>query len=59
MDREGLFSTKPEGIALQIARNTPGTVVLDAFCGVGGSAIAFARAGKRVVAVDNKRDKPG
>ena len=52
VDREGLFSVKPEVIANQIAERLPGDVVLDAFCGVGGSSIAFARRKKRVVAVD-------
>lgn len=51
-DKEGLFSVKPEFTALQIARTLPGSTVLDAFCGIGGTAIAFARTGKKVLAVD-------
>lgn len=51
-DEEGLFSVKPEAFAIEIAQLLRGHIVLDAFCGIGGSAIAFARCGKRVVAVD-------
>lgn len=52
LDRQALFSVKPEKAALKIADATPGERVLDPFCGAGGSAIAFARRGKRVVASD-------
>ncbi|MFA4994056.1 MAG: methyltransferase domain-containing protein [Bdellovibrionales bacterium] len=52
LDREGLYSVKPEAIALEVAEYLPGKVVFDAFCGVGGSAIGFARKGKRVVTCD-------
>jgi trimethylguanosine synthase len=52
IDREGLFSVKPETVALRIASRLHGTTVLDGFCGVGGSAIGFARAGKKVTTVD-------
>ncbi len=52
MDQESLYSVKPEEAALQIAERTKGKTVLDAFCGVGGSAIGFARAGKEVLAID-------
>lgn len=51
-DRVGLFSVKPEAIALHTAKQLKGDLVLDAFCGVGGSAIGFARMGKRVVTCD-------
>lgn len=52
VDEQGLYSVKPEAIALQIGERLKGEVALDAFCGVGGSAIGLARAGKRVIAVD-------
>ncbi len=52
-DAEGIFSVKPESLAMTIAQTLPGQVVLDAFCGIGGSAIAFARMGKTVIAIDN------
>ena len=51
-DAQGLYSVKPEKFALEIAQTLPGTIVLDAFCGIGGSAIGFALCGKRVVSVD-------
>jgi trimethylguanosine synthase len=52
IDEEGLFSVKPEQAALRIAERVRGETVLDAFCGIGGSAIAFARSGKRVIAIE-------
>jgi trimethylguanosine synthase len=57
LDREALFSTKPESCALSIARVLPGETVLDGLCGAGGTAIAFARKGKRVRAVDIDKRK--
>ena len=57
LDEEGLFSLALESVALHIAEKTPGDVIADAFCGAGGSAIGFARAGKRVVAIDNNELK--
>lgn len=51
-DYQGLYSAMPEIHALQLAASMPGKVVLDAFCGIGGCAIAFARSGKRVLAVE-------
>ena len=52
LDREGLYSVKPEDIALEVAEHLPGNIVFDAFCGVGGSAIGFARKNKRVITCD-------
>jgi trimethylguanosine synthase len=57
LDEEGLFSLALEPVALHIAGKTPGDVIADAFCGAGGSAIGFARAGKRVVAIDNNSQR--
>lgn len=51
-DWQGLYSVKAEMLAMQLARLLPGKVVLDGFCGIGGCAIAFARAGKQVFAVE-------
>ncbi len=54
-DREGLYSVMPEHAALQIGAKIPldrGAKILDAFCGIGGSAIGFARAGFHVTSVD-------
>jgi trimethylguanosine synthase len=52
VDPDGLFALKPEHASLRMARSVPGRRVLDAFCGVGGTAIAFARAGKQVVTAE-------
>ncbi|MEE6463947.1 hypothetical protein FKM82_006114 [Ascaphus truei] len=56
LDEEGWFSVTPEKIAAHIAGRVRQSfkcdVVVDAFCGVGGNAIQFAKAGKRVIAVD-------
>lgn len=59
IDAEGLYSVKPEAIALEIGQRMPGDIVLDAFCGVGGSAIGFARAGKKVIAVETNGQRLG
>ncbi len=52
LDGVGLLGAKPEQAALASARLLPGRTVLDGFCGSGGSAIAFARAGKQVISLD-------
>lgn len=54
-DEEGLFSVKPERAALRIAERIRGDTILDAFCGIGGSAIAFATRGKQVISVDTNQ----
>ncbi len=57
LDEEGLFSLALESVALDIAEKTPGDVVVDAFCGAGGSSIGFARKGKRVISIDNNAQR--
>ena len=57
IDEEGLYSVKPEKSALKIGEIIPGDIVLDAFCGIGGSAIGLARAGKKVITVDIDKDR--
>ena len=52
VDKEGLYSAKPETLALAIGHTIRGNVVFDAFCGAGGCAIGFARSGKKVLTVD-------
>lgn len=52
LDDEGRMSLTPEALALDIGRRATGRRVLDAFCGAGGNAIGFARAGCIVTAVD-------
>ncbi|KAH9988566.1 RNA cap guanine-N2 methyltransferase-domain-containing protein [Russula vinacea] len=52
LDEEGWYSVTPEAIATQIAERCRCDVILDAFCGVGGNAIAFARTCQHVIALD-------
>ncbi|KAL5513729.1 TGS1 [Sanghuangporus vaninii] len=53
LDEEGWYSVTPEKIAEQIAERCRCDTILDAFCGVGGNAIAFAKTCHRVIAIDN------
>ena len=48
----GWFSVTPEDIAVHIARRCACDVVIDAFCGIGGNSIQFARTCGRVLAID-------
>ncbi|VDP45025.1 unnamed protein product [Soboliphyme baturini] len=43
MDEEGWYSVTPERISEHIAERCQCDVVMDAFCGVGGNAIQFAK----------------
>ena len=53
LDAESWYSVTPEKIALAIAaRCRPTDVVVDAFCGCGGNAIALARRCRHVIAID-------
>ncbi|KAF8880238.1 RNA cap guanine-N2 methyltransferase-domain-containing protein [Gymnopilus junonius] len=52
LDEEGWYSVTPESVADQIAERCRCDTVLDAFCGVGGNAIAFAKTCQRVIALD-------
>ncbi|KAG8442044.1 hypothetical protein GDO86_011003 [Hymenochirus boettgeri] len=56
LDEEGWFSVTPEKIAEHIASRVRQScdcgVVVDGFCGVGGNAIQFAKAGNKVIAID-------
>jgi SAM-dependent methyltransferase len=56
LDAEGRMSLTPERLALKMAKNPPDTV-LDAGCGCGGNAIAFARQGSYVIAVDRDAER--
>ena len=42
LDEEGWYSVTPQALAEQIADRCRCDTILDAFCGVGGNAIAFA-----------------
>lgn len=57
VDAEGLYSATPEKIALGQTERMKCRTIIDGFCGVGANAIAFARFGKRVYAIekDGKR----
>lgn len=46
------YSVCPEEIAVHTAKRCQFDIVIDAFCGIGGNAIQFARTCKRVVAID-------
>ncbi|KTC99813.1 methyltransferase domain-containing protein [Legionella erythra] len=53
LDAEGLHTVMPEEAALAQARIIHAAdCVLDGFCGVGGAAIALARLGKKVIAIE-------
>ncbi|KIK79883.1 hypothetical protein PAXRUDRAFT_833883 [Paxillus rubicundulus Ve08.2h10] len=52
LDEEGWYSVTPELIADQTAERCRCDTILDAFCGVGGNAIAFAKTCERVIALD-------
>ncbi|KAF8075334.1 RNA cap guanine-N2 methyltransferase-domain-containing protein [Lyophyllum atratum] len=52
LDEEGWYSVTPELVANQIAERCRSDTILDAFCGVGGNAIAFAKTCQRVIALD-------
>jgi trimethylguanosine synthase len=47
LDEEGWYSVTPERVADQIAERCRCDTILDAFCGVGGNAIAFAKTCER------------
>ena len=53
LDRIGWYSVTPELIANQIAERCRCDTIIDAFCGVGGNTIAFAKTCERVIAIDN------
>ncbi|BDA44841.1 probable trimethylguanosine synthase at C-terminar half [Coccomyxa sp. Obi] len=57
MDEEGWFSATPEVVAMHHAERVAGRVVMDGFCGVGGSAVHFARRCPHVIGVDSCRPR--
>lgn len=61
VDNEGRHFLTPKPIAERQARYVAelGDSVLDGFCGVGGNAVMFARAGLRVIAVEQSPVRAG
>lgn len=57
LDDEGRWSLTPERLALRLARTADRAPIVDAGCGLGGNAIAFARAGCRVIAIEADRGR--
>lgn len=56
-DEEGRYSLTPEALALSMAKKNRCAKVLDLGCGLGGNAIAFARAGASVIAVERDPER--
>lgn len=52
VDDEGRAYLTSERLAMALARRTRAATVVDATCGCGGNAIAFARLGSQVTAID-------
>jgi SAM-dependent methyltransferase len=52
VDEEGRYSLTPEALALNLGKEAKGRSVVDLGAGAGGNSIGFARAGCRVVAVE-------
>lgn len=52
LDRESWFSVTPEKVAIYTAMRCECDVIVDAFCGVGGNTIQFAKTCGRVIAID-------
>lgn len=57
VDDEGRFSLTPEALAMDIAARVRGGSVVDACTGAGGNAIAFARAGLEVTALELSKER--
>ncbi|WWC73757.1 uncharacterized protein I206_107729 [Kwoniella pini CBS 10737] len=53
LDHTGWFSITPQPIAKHIAQRCKCDLIIDAFCGVGGNTIEFAKTCERVIAIDN------
>jgi trimethylguanosine synthase len=57
LDEQGRWSLTPERLALRLAHTADHGPIVDAGCGLGGNAIAFARAGSRVLAIEADADR--
>lgn len=56
-DEQGRYSLTPEHLAMSMAKKNDCTKVLDLGCGVGGNAIAFARRGAQVTAIERDPER--
>lgn len=52
IDKQSRLFVTPEVLAMKLAHKAARRAVVDGFCGLGGNAIAFARCGCRVTAID-------
>lgn len=52
LDEQALYSLTPQVLGSELAQRLPGKTVVDMLCGAGGDAIAFARNGKSVTAIE-------
>lgn len=52
IDDVGWYSVTPEEISIHVAERCACDVIIDAFCGVGGNTIQFAKTCNHVIAVD-------
>lgn len=59
LDKETLYSLTLQAMGEQMVQLLQGDRIIDPFCGGGGSTIAFARAGRSVIAGDIKEDRLG
>lgn len=57
LDGEGLYSMDVQSIISNTVQKLKFNNILDACCGVGGASIAFALAGKSVIAIDINSDR--
>src|SRR5690606_21594068 len=57
LDEEGWYSVTAEKVAQHIAERCRCNVIIDAFCGLGGNTIQFARTCQLVIAIDNCRHR--
>ena len=57
LDREALYSLALQSVMVRPAAWFRGEVIVDLFCGAGGSTIALAREGKSVIAIDHSESR--
>jgi hypothetical protein len=57
LDEEARISLTPEALAMDLAQRVGRRRVVDACCGAGGNAIAFARAGGTVTGIELESDR--